>query len=62
MEKKFKLLIKKIIRKKMDFFYYHLSSYQEDNIGKIFNKNCRIEVINTSKKNKIIIYHCKLID
>ena len=41
--------------------FYPRGGGQEGDKGIIFNDNCEIEVFNTTKKNKIIIHHCKLI-
>lgn len=41
--------------------FYPRGGGQEGDIGSIFNENCQLKVINTTKKNKTIIHHCKLI-
>lgn len=41
--------------------FYPRGGGQEGDKGIISNKNCEIEVFNTTKKNKSIIHHCKLI-
>jgi alanyl-tRNA synthetase len=42
--------------------FYPRGGGQEGDVGEIFNNNSKIEVINTTKKNKTIIHHCKLIE
>lgn len=42
--------------------FYPRGGGQEGDIGTIFNKNCKIEVISTTRKNKTIIHECKLIE
>ena len=42
--------------------FYPRGGGQEGDIGEIYNNNCKIEVINTTKKNKTIIHHCRLIE